>query len=145
MSGKLRQLHETKEWGAGSAPARVVKTEEGEARLVMLEGETVSSPIAGHLCDAPLLKPGDRVLVSRTAGGIILLGRLRSPGERPRPRLEEDADGRLLVEAAGGICLQVGEARLEITPDGRIRVDGKEIYGLAAGRLRLQGALIELN
>lgn len=146
MSGKIRHLHEKRKiTESDSVLARVIEVEEGEARSVELEGTSVTAEVIGHLCDVPLLQAGDRVLVNRTSAGVVILGRLRSPGERPRPRLEEDAEGRLLVEAAGGICLRVGEARLEIAADGKVHLDGREVSTFSSGRVIVKGVTIELG
>ncbi len=128
-----------------SCIATVVEVEGGEAVTVVgLPGNLEPVAVSGHFSEVPPLKAGDRVAVMLTGGGPIVMSRLRARGEHPRPRIG-DEEGRLVLDAEKGIRLQCGESRIELTPDGRIWVDGKEIYSVAAGKLRLQGAVIELN
>jgi hypothetical protein len=125
-----------------AAIATVLEVEDGQATMVDLGG--TPCPVAGHLSQVEALKEGDRILTLRTATGIVVAGRLRATGEAPSPRLEEQ-DGRLLVEAAQSVRLQAGQNWIEVHADGRIELDGRQITGLAEGRLRLQGSTIELN
>ncbi len=123
--------------------ARVLAAESGLARtLALASGETAQ--VFAHLSEVPLLKAGDRVLVQLLDEGAVVTGRLRMAGEVPPPLLR-NAEGRFEIEAVGGICLQAGEARIELTPDGRIWVDGTDITHISSGRMRLQGSTIELN
>lgn len=123
--------------------AAVAAVEQGQALSLILADGRIRDVLA-HLSEVPVLKSGDRVLVQEVAEGLIVTGRLRAPEEGPRP-LVRDASGRLVLESSASVCLQAGAACIELTPDGRIRVDGKEIYSIASGRLRLQGATVEIN
>lgn len=123
--------------------ATVAAAEKGQA-LSLIEDDGNIREVFAHLSEVPVLKSGDRVLVQQVKQGLVVTGRLRAREEGPRP-LVQDRDGRFMLDAAAGICLQTGEARIELAPDGRIIVDGKEIYHLAAGRLRLQGGRVEIN
>jgi hypothetical protein len=125
-----------------AAIATVLEVEDGQAMVIDL-GDT-PCPVAGHLSQVEALKEGDRILALRTATGFVVAGRLRAGGEDPAPRLEEQ-DGRLLVEAPKSVRLQAGENWIEVHADGRIELDGRQITGMAEGRLRLQGSTIELN
>jgi hypothetical protein len=125
-----------------AAIATVLEAEDGQATVVHLSGTPCL--VAGHLSQVEALKVGDRVLTIRTATGIFVVGRLRATDEAPTPRLEEQ-DGRLLMEAPKSVRLQAGQNWIEVHADGRIELDGKQISGLAEGRLRLQGSTIELN
>ncbi len=143
MNKKVTRLHPRQnQMQDQTVIATVVDTENGEALHVQIAGEQRS--VVGHFGEVPILKTGDRVAVMQIAEGAIVMSRLRRPGEAPCP-LVLDQDGRLEIEAAGGICLKSGESRIEITADGRIWVDGKEIYSICEGRMRLQGSTIELN
>ncbi|BCR03028.1 hypothetical protein DESUT3_00970 [Desulfuromonas versatilis] len=125
--------------------ATVVEVKGGEAVSVTgLPGSIEPVAVSGHFSEVPPLKAGDRVAVMLTGAGPIVMARLRARGEQPGPRIE-DEEGQLVLDAEKGIRLQCGESRIELTPDGRIWVDGREIYSVAAGRMRLQGAVIELN
>jgi hypothetical protein len=125
-----------------AAIAKVLEAEDGQATVVDLGG--TPCPVAGHLSQVEALKEGDRILTIHTPTGIIVAGRLRATNEAPTPRLEEQ-DGRLLVEAPKSVRLQAGENWIEVHADGRIELDGRQITGMAEGRLRLQGSTIELN
>ncbi len=143
MNNKITRLYPNPNQIQGqTAIATVVATEKGEALNVESAGEQWT--VVGHFSEVPILKTGDRVAVMQVAEGVIVMSRLRSPGETPCP-LVLDQNGRLEIEAAGGICLKSGESRIEITADGRIWVDGREIYSISEGRMRLQGSTIELN
>ena len=122
--------------------ATVAEAKNGEALTVSIAEEKID--VAGHFSEVPQLATGDQVAVMPTETGMIIMARLRKPGETARP-LVVDQDGRLEIDAAGGICLKSGESRIEITPEGRIWVDGLEIYNISEGRMRLQGSTIELN
>lgn len=127
-----------------TAIATVHEVANGEALSVLIPGDAQSLTVAGHFGEVPVLKQGDRVALMQTADGPVIMSRLRARGEMPQP-LVLNEEGRLTVEAPGGICLKSGESRIEITADGRIWVDGKEIYSISSGRMRLQGSTIELN
>jgi hypothetical protein len=125
-----------------AAIATVLEVEDGQATVIDLSG--VPCPVAGHLSGVEALKAGDRVLTIRTAEGIIVAGRLRAGNEAPTPRLEAQ-NGRLLVEAPESVRLQAGENWIEVHADGRIELDGQQITGLAADKVRLLGRSIELG
>jgi hypothetical protein len=123
--------------------AKVVEAEQGQALSVMLaDGQVLD--VHGHLSEVSVLNARDQVLVQRTAVGLVVTGRLRADGESACPLVQE-RNGRFILDAAAGICLQAGDARIELTPDGRIHVDGREIYNIASGRVRLQGTTVEIN
>lgn len=124
------------------AVAIVVEARNGQATMVH-RGNT-PGPVAGHLSQVEPLKTGDRVLTVRTDMGLIVAGRLRGPDESCAPRIEE-MDGCLLLKGTHSVRLQAGENRIEVHADGRIELDGRQISGMAEGRLRLQGSSIELN
>lgn len=123
--------------------AVVAAEEKGQALTLFLADGRIREVFA-HLSEVPVLKSGDRVLVQEVAEGLVITGRLRAPEEGPRP-LMRDASGRIVLESAAGVCLQAGDASIELTSDGRIHVDGKEIYSIASGRMRFQGARVEIN
>lgn len=144
MPTKVTRLYPPQDPNGLTRIATVVEVANGEALSVMLPGELEPSMVSGHFSEVPVLKTGDRVALMQTAGGPVIMSRLRARGETQQPLVLNDA-GKLTVEAPGGICLKSGESRIEITADGRIWVDGKEIYSISSGRMRLQGSTIELN
>ncbi|ALC17968.1 hypothetical protein DSOUD_3248 [Desulfuromonas soudanensis] len=144
MKSRVRQLHEQKLAVGTVGIAEVVTAEGGEALQVILCGQREPLSVAGHFSDVPPLREGDRVALLASAEGPLVIGRLRGSGESPPPLLQ-DREGRLLIAAGEGICLQAGGSRIELDADGRIRLDGREIASIASGLQRLQGSTIELN
>ncbi len=143
MTNTVVRFRESRDVADICSVAKVVEAEQGQALSVMLaDGQVLD--VHGHLSEVSVLNAGDRVLIQRTAAGLVVTGRLRAPGE-PAGSLVKERNGRLILDAAAGICLQAGDACIELTPDGRIQVDGREIYSIASGRVRLQGTTVEIN
>lgn len=117
----------------------------GEAVSVMVADSSEALPVTGHLASVPVLRQGDSVLLATTpAGGCIVVGRLRAAGEAPAAQIAEQ-DGAVELKPRRSLRLQVGKSWIELSADGAIRIDGKEISAFAQGRFSLQGATIELN
>ena len=125
--------------------ATVSDMENGEAIAVHVDGFDCDLVVVGHDTNLPPLNIGDHVIVLHTDVGAIVTSRLRQPGEGPTTAFRIREDGSLEVHAQHGIVIRTDTARLEIRQDGRVFVDGKEIYAIADGLHRLQGATIELN
>lgn len=88
------------------------------------------------------LKTQDRVLVQPTPQGWIITSLLAG---QQRPPVALDDEGRLLLQCDKGIRLQVGDAHIDITAEGCITVDGKEVHTLARGLQRILGATVQIN
>jgi hypothetical protein len=142
MKSNIYELFKSAPTDDAAAIATVLEVEDDQATVVDLGG--TPCPVAGHLSQVEALKEGDRVLKIRTATGIVVAGRLRATDEAPAPRLENQ-DGRLLVEASQSVRLQAGDNWIEVHADGRIVLDGQNITGLAADKVRLLGQTIELG
>jgi hypothetical protein len=125
--------------------AYVEQTESGEATQVFIPSLQKSISVFAHSSEVPHLHNGDQVLVMLTEQGAIVTQRLRKPGERPQQGFSVQPDGRLLLHNKTGITLETDETKIELRADGRVYIDGKEIYAIADGKHRLQGATIELN
>jgi hypothetical protein len=125
--------------------AYVEQTESGEATQVFITSLQKSISVFAHGSEVPHLHNGDQVLVMLTEQGAIVTQRLRKPGERPQQGFSVQPDGRLMLHNKTGIKLETDETKIELRADGRIYIDGKEIYAIADGKHRLQGATIELN
>lgn len=123
--------------------AEVTRTRAGEAIEIRLDGHT--RPVRAHLDTVTALENGDAVLVDATPDGVVVVGRLRHPGEPPAAPVRIDDAGRLLLARAEGVAIRAGGSTLELRPDGAIVLDGKTILATAEGLHRLQGATIELN
>ena len=125
--------------------ATVEEVEAGEASCVFVIGLQRSFAVISHASELPPLQKDDQVLVLLSAQGVIVMQRLRKPGERPQQGFSVQQDGRLQLYNVNGLTLKTDKAKIEIRADGRIYVDGHEIYAIADGKHRLQGATIELN
>ncbi len=128
---------------AGSEFAIVVSAKDGCAETVDC-ADGVRLPVRGHLASVDRLSEGDEVLISRRGDSVLILGRLRRPGEAAQAKITE-SDGVVRLDAVKSLKLTCGNSTVELTHDGYIRVDGRRIYGFAKGQLLLQGATIELN
>jgi hypothetical protein len=87
---------------------------------------------------------GDQVLVSFTSLGPIITHRLRRPQELPSVSFEV-RDGVAHLDKVRAIQLKAGKSSLELSADGRIRLDGTEIASWAEHRMELVAATIEIN
>ncbi|HEB58422.1 MAG TPA: hypothetical protein ENJ01_04305 [Gammaproteobacteria bacterium] len=123
--------------------AEVAEAENGEALTLLLGGEEF--PVIAHADGVPPLQVGDRVVFLATDDGVIVTHRLRAPGEHPTRGFSVRPDGSLIIDAGEGITLATDHATIQLRADGRIMVDGREIYSVARGLQRLQGATIALN
>ncbi len=123
--------------------ALVSETHNGEA-LKLSDSQGRDIPLRGHLSQVPWLEPGDQVLIAETPEGAIVSGRLRRAGESPQATLSVRANGMALM-GDRPLCLQVGESRLELKPNGQIRIEGKVITQVAADSMQLFGPIVEVN
>jgi len=124
--------------------AEVTAVEAGEALRLQLEAAGAVR-VAGHAAGVEALQAGDRVVAMMVEGGAVVVQRMRRPGERPRAGVRVEEDGSLYLNAPRGFRVESAHATLELRADGRVFIDGKEIYCVARGVNRLQGATIELN
>ncbi len=123
--------------------AVVIETHQGEA-LKLCDRQNREIPLRGHLSQVPWLEPGDEVLISETSEGAIISGRLRRAGERPQATLSVDVNGMSLM-GDHTLSLQVGESKIELRPNGQVRIEGKVITQVAADSMQLFGPLVEVN
>jgi len=125
--------------------AEVVEVDAGEATNIFLPELDREVNVYAHSTSVALLEVGDTVLVQNIQSHYIVTHKLRSNGEAPQQGFSIKEDGSLEVKSADGIVIKSNDSRLEIRKDGRVFIDGKEIYAIAEGKHRLQGATIELN
>lgn len=125
--------------------AEVVEVEDGEATNLYLPELNKEVNVFAHSASVPNICVGDNVLVEQVESFYIVTHRLRIKGERPQKGFSQKANGQLELKGDSGILIQCNGSKIEIQQDGRIMVDGKEIYAIAKGKQRLQGATIELN
>ncbi len=125
--------------------AEVVEVEGGEATNILIPELDREVNVYAHSTSVAVLKVGDTVLVQNIQSKYIVTSRLRHKGEAPQQGFSIKDDGSLEIKCADGIVIKSNQSRFEIRGDGRVFIDGKEIYAIAEGKHRLQGATIELN
>ncbi|MCU7843216.1 MAG: hypothetical protein KZQ93_05185 [Candidatus Thiodiazotropha sp. (ex Monitilora ramsayi)] len=123
--------------------ALVVETQQGEA-LKLTDQQNRDIPLRGHLSDVPWLEVGDEVVIVDSDEGAIVSGRIRRVGELPAATLSVD-DKTMALVGDRPLYIQVGESRLELMPDGRVRIEGKQVTQVAAGSMTLLSPVIEIN
>jgi hypothetical protein len=115
--------------------------------------EISGSPPLRVLCDflqtsdtPPLLRPGDRVLVSLPKNleekGCVL-GRTRAY-RAPEPVAPPDT-ARVVVEADKELTLKCGEASLTLNKQGQILIKGKDVVSRASRNQRIKGGSVQIN
>jgi hypothetical protein len=146
MKPKIKAIQTVAEVPAGSMLATVLNTQDGEALHVTLDDNNAADiRVVGHASEVPPLQPGDRVVILNTRDGAIVTHRLRSTGERPTTGFKVNKDGSLSVRTADGITLATDHATIELRADGRIFIDGQEIYSEAKGLQTVLGRPLKLN
>jgi len=126
---------------------RVSEVINGEAVLLT---STDGSEIKGnenfsHAASVPMLSVNDKVIMQKISGCYVIMDKLRNPGERPTVGFELNKDGSLNLNSKESITLKTDNAKIEISGNGKILIDGNELYSLSNGINRLQGTSIELN
>lgn len=98
-----------------------------------------------HASSVPYLVVGDRVIVQKISDEIIITDRLRKTGEKPTVGFEINEDGSLSLYSDISIMLKALDSKIDILNNGKILIDGREIYSRSKGINRIQGTSIELN
>ena len=76
--------------------------------------------------------------------GVVVVGVIVSNQQPPAARIEEE-NGVVTVRGAKAVRLETEQASIEVTSDGKVAVDGKQIYQQAEQAMTLKGYPIELN
>ncbi|SEP10693.1 hypothetical protein [Aquisalimonas asiatica] len=121
--------------------ARVHAMDDVSVFVVAEDDPTERLPVIDRVPDVGALQDGDRVVACPVRGGAVVTVSLTRTAEGAR-RLP---DGRLLVQAAEGVVLQAGEARIELQPDGRLLIHGRNVEHRADQALALQASVVEIN
>lgn len=129
----------------GSYIAEVVSVERGEATLVYIDALEKEVPIIAHSSGVPVLYPCDRVILQEFPQGFVITDRLRGKNEKPTQGFVVDDKGMLRIKNSEGFHMATENGSIEIRKDGRIYLQGNEIYSVAEGLLLLQGSLIKAN
>ena len=70
----------------------------------------------------------------------LVKNRIRTAGSELRL-----AAGRVLIEAHEAISIQCGEARIEASKDGKLKLGGKDVVSRASRTNKVQGSTVKLN
>lgn len=104
--------------------------------------------VVGYLSLVPGIVPavnlGDKVLISPVQGGVLIHGAVM-PIDTPARASFGFVENKLVIEAQGAVVLKSGNATVELTEAGAIRIDGKDVRTIAKKKLTLLGANVNLN
>lgn len=92
----------------------------------------------------PSIKLGDQVLISAVEQGVLIHG-VVVPLDAPARASFGFVNDKLVIEAQGAVVLKSGNATVELTEAGAIRIDGKDVRTVAKETLTLLGGKVELN
>jgi len=98
-----------------------------------------------HASSVPVLSIGDKIIVSDISNNFIVTDKIRTLDEKPTVGFEFNNDGSLSLYSSANIKLKSNKAKIEILKNGKILIDGHEVYSLSNGINRIQGSTIELN
>ena len=108
----------------------------------------LSYNVVGYLSLMPGIVPGvslsDKVLISSVQDGVLIHG-VVMPVDAPARASFGFVEGKLVIEAQGAVVLKSGNATVELTEAGAIRIDGKDVRTVAKKTLTLLGAHVNLN
>lgn len=130
--------------GQGIVEAEILDVTNGRALRISDSDTGNTLVVSGHTSEVPALEVGDMVLATVTRSGVVVTGRLARPGEAPRAGAIVE-NGWVHLSGEKGVRLQCGESLIEMTHDGQIRLDGRDIMSIADGIVRVQGSTVELN
>ena len=117
----------------------------GEAKKIFLQSIQQEINVLKHTSTVSSLNIADEVVVLLLAEGAIVLHRLRNKGERPQSGFIEKEDGTLMIRSKQSIVIKTEQACFELHADGRIKLDGKEIYSVSKGVQYIIGSQLNLN
>jgi hypothetical protein len=105
-------------------------------------------PVAGYLSLLPGLVPGiklgDSVLISTHPQGVLIHG-VVTPLDTPQRASFRFEGDTLVIEAQGAVHLKSGQASVELSATGEVRIDGKNVRTVAQKNLTLLGGHVNLN
>jgi hypothetical protein len=127
--------------------AEVVEITESDTIIVTKDGD--ATPLRCELLVtteglAPLLVPGDRVLVWVSAGSnpAVVIGRIGpSRGASAEPPTPET----VTLEAKQSLTLRVGNGSITMREDGKILIKGKDLVSHAERMNRIKGGAVSIN
>jgi hypothetical protein len=117
----------------------------GEAISLFDENEVRLEENFIHAASVPFLAIGDKVIIQKISGNIIVTDKIRNLGEKPTVGFEINDDGSLNLFSDISIVLKTLNAKIDLSANGKIMIDGHEVYSISNGINRIQGTSIELN
>lgn len=108
--------------------AEVLETENSEATNIYLPALNREVNVYQHSDSVPPLHVGDHVLVECIDSRYIITHRLRTQKHSPQHSFMLKNDGMLAIKTLDGIRVQTSSLSVEVSKDGRIVVNGEEIY-----------------
>lgn len=125
--------------------ATVCEMRAGEATKIFLQNTQTEINVIKHAATVSSLNLTDDVLILLLEEGAIVLHRLRNKGERPQSGFTEKEDGTLLIRSKQSVVIETDRACFELHADGRIKLDGNEIYSISKGVQYIIGSQLNLN
>lgn len=127
--------------GVHNGEAIVLTSDDG----IVLSNKNSTTTCFNHASSVPVLSIGDKVIIQEISNILILTDKLRASDELPSVGFEFNNDGSLNLFSDGNIKLNTANAKIDILSNGKILIDGNEVYSLSNGVNRIQGTSIELN
>lgn len=125
--------------------ASVCEVSMGLAIKIFLPNTEQEFNVIAHAEAVSSLNLADRVIILLVDNGAIILHRLRREGERPQSGFTEKEDGTLSIKSKRSIVIETDQASFKIYSDGRIQLDGNEIYSVSKGMQYILGSQLNLN
>ncbi len=117
----------------------------GEASKVILKIQNIEIDVSAHGVAVPSLQVSDSVVVFLENNQAIIIQKLRSKGQRPQQGFVENKDGSLSLSAAQSVVIKTKKANFEISADGKIKIEGEEIFSVSKGLQHILGTQLNLN
>jgi hypothetical protein len=134
--------------GEGLVPGRIARIEGEVVEVELLGGGTVQATPSDEVEPAfvaECLRVRRTVLVTRTPGGVVLLGALQTGAQVAASGAESAVRARrFVVDASEGLVLRVGQTELSLDPAGVVRFAGEKMSVAVARVFRVLSATAEL-
>ncbi len=98
-----------------------------------------------HASSVPGLDIGDQVIVQNVSGLFVITDKLRNKDDKPTMGFEVNEDGSLCIASDVQLTMKTSNAKIDIFENGKILINGNEVYSQSNGINRIQGKTIELN
>jgi hypothetical protein len=126
-----------------------VSSVDGSRCVLDIAGTPCPATISSHLLNLQL---GQRVVAINDGADAWLVIAAWPTEESAKPFRFDEKNGvlhiqapRLQLAALGSVELQCGDAVVSLSIDGKVEISGTEVFSLAIGANRIEGASIDLN